>query len=74
MTSYSVARESNMFLFKRRNDRIKEQEAELKAVRKDLAETVNKVNVRSDKLAELLEREGVTGRIFLATGGKGRIK
>ena len=70
-----------MFFFGKNNRRIARQDAEIKAIHRELYKRIAKVskntedaNKTMDKLNEILDDNSVTGMIFLATGGDRRIK
>lgn len=78
MTYYSTSLtgENNVFLFHRRKQRIREahKEAQIQAIRQDTFERIDTANASMQKLSDLLDdtQLGVTGKIFLATGGDRR--
>lgn len=60
-----------MRFFKKPRNHIAKQEQEIQAIRKDTLKRVDKATRSIDKLNDLLDDPnlGITGKIFLATGG-----
>lgn len=66
-----------MFFFsKKRKEEIISAEKEIEAIRQETFEAAKKAKEETERVLELLEQEewGVSGRIFLATGGDRRVK
>jgi hypothetical protein len=66
-------RSSSMFFNRKKDKEYDRKEAQIQAIRQDTLKKIDKAQVSTSKVNELLKEDlGITGMIFYATGGDKR--